>query len=470
MSNRIDAQAAQRMVSVLVPGTPPHQIAVGAAGTDGFGGTPAADHAWGLGGADQLGGGAEGDVLDGGAGGDLVSGGAGMDHLHGGTGNDTLYGGAEADELSGGPGDDYLDEGAGHSAIEGGPGNDTLVGGTGPDAFVMSRGSGDDVILDFTPGPGMGDHLALRDLQWEDLAFSESGAGVTVAWEGGSVLLQRVALADLAQDDFMFFDRPDLPPAARPPSGPAPERPTPSIDGPVIAGGLPPADPDLLPAPGEPPASFAFGDTIVTFGTDEAERMAGDSAWNHIFGRGGDDEISGGGGDDVLDGGDGNDELRGGAGPDRLEGGPGDDSLYGGADDDALMGGDGDDYLSEGRGHGMIEGGLGNDTLRGGGGADAFMVAPDSGNDVVLDFRATGRAQGAFDHIAFRDITADQVSVTDTGQGALVSWDTTGDDAADGSILLLGVAAADLRQSDFMFETPQFVAGISDIGSWYVFA
>ena len=33
----------------------------------------------------------------------------------------------------------------------------------------------------------------------------------------------------------------------------------------------------------------------------------------------------------------------------------------------------------------------------------AFMVSMDSGHDVVLDFEATGEAQGAFDHIAFME-------------------------------------------------------------------
>ena len=108
--------------------------------------------------------------------------------------------------------------------------------------------------------------------------------------------------------------------------------------------------------------------------------------------------------------------------------------------------------------------------LEGGSGADAFIVMPDSGNDVVLDFEATGEAQGAFDHIAFVDILPGQVRVTDTAQGALVWWDTNGDSAADGSILLQGVPLADLRQSDFMFnEEPAFIAGVSDMGSWYVF-
>lgn len=118
----------------------------------------------------------------------------------------------------------------------------------------------------------------------------------------------------------------------------------------------------------------------------------------------------------------------------------------------------------------MLEGGPGNDVLLGGAGSDAFMVSPDSGDDVVLDFQATGLAQGLFDHIAFMDIDAADVTVGDTGLGAKMTWDVDHDGAADGSLLLAGVRVEDLRQSDFMFDTPQFVGGISDVGSWYIFS
>ena len=456
--------------SASFAGMPDHQLAVGGDGVDTFGGTDAADHYWGLGGADRLGGGPEGDVLTGGEGPDLLVGGPGMDHLHGGEGNDSLYGGPDSDALAGGPGNDYLDEGPGHSDIEGQGGDDTLVGGAGPDAFVVDRTSGNDVIKDFTPGPGVGDHIALHDIRWADLTIGDTAAGVRISWDGGSVLLEGVQKSELAQDDFMFFDQPDLPPGARAPDGPTPERPTPSVDGPDITGALPAADHSLVPANGEPAHTIAFDTYAATIGTEHGDRLVGSDAWDQVFGRGGDDILLGKGGDDVLDGGEGNDWLWGGDGPDRLEGGRGSDVLVGGAGNDELNGGDGDDWLAEGEGHGMLQGGRGDDTYVGGAGSDAFMVAPDSGNDVVLDFRATGPAQGAFDHIAFMDIDAGDVMVEDTGLGARVAWDVGHDGTDDGSILLLGVAKDDLRQSDFMFETPQFVAGINDLGSWYVFA
>jgi serralysin len=432
------------------------------------------DYFWGLGSDDQIAGGDEDDLLYGDQGADVLGGGAGMDRLDGGTGDDRLFGGDEADTLLGHEGDDTLDEAAGHGDLEGGPGDDILIGGQGPDAFVMDGAdNGDDVIRDFTAGPGMFDHLALRDLRWEDLTIEDTDRGALVRWDGGSVLLESVLKAQLAQDDFMFADAPDVPPGTRSPTeGPTEER--------VLMTEVPEFTGEPLPGRGfdkladivleQGGLNFAFkGDNayqIIAGTPDDDDRQGGATA-DHFFGRDGDDRFDGKDGDDILNGDAGADELRGAAGMDRLDGGMGDDRLFGGDQADTLMGADGNDHLQEDAGHGMLEGGKGDDVFSGGEGADAFIVAPDSGNDVVLDFQARGDAQGAFDHVALRDISPDDVTVTDTDRGALVSWDVEG---VEGSIRLEGVAKADLRQSDFMFvEAPGFVDGIDDDGSWYIF-
>lgn len=452
-----------------------YRIAIGGSEADVIGGSEAFDHSWGLGGADKIGGGPEDDVLLGDEGRDLLSGNEGRDLVDGGAGDDTLYGGAAADNLLGREGDDWLDEGAGHSNIEGGPGDDTLVGGQGPDAFVVDPTSGDDVIKDFTAGPGMFDHIAFRNLRFEDLTIEDTDAGVKISWApNGSVLLEGVRKSELAQDDFMFATSPDLPPGERDPEGPTRERSTPSeagpeIDAPDRHGHSSRKDDDESPAGDDP--VIGFDRYTVAIGGDGRDELEGGATSDHFFGRGGDDRLAGNEGDDVLEGDDGSDVLRGGPGMDRVDGGAGGDRLFGGAEADELMGGDGDDKLSEGAGHGMLEGGRGDDTLTGGLGADAFIVSPDSGFDTVTDFQATGLAQGAFDHVALRDILPEDVGVEDTGEGALVSWDVDHDGEAEGSILLAGVAKADLRQSDFMFvEEPGFVEGINDFGSWYIFA
>lgn len=453
-----------------------YQVAIGSERPDAMLGDAARDYLWGMGGDDRIDAGEQDDVAYGDAGADLLIGRDGADRLSGGSGEDRLFGGAQADALRGGPGADYLDEGVGHGDLDGGPGADVLIGGPGPDAFAVDRMSGDDVIRDFTAGPGMFDHLALRDLRWADLGFEDTADGVRVSWDGGSVLLQGVRRADLAQDDFMFADSPDLPPGTRAPAGPADERASPmSSEGPAIDGDLPGADFDRLAdralRRGEVELRFSGEeDYVVTIGERGADRLSGSAAADHLFGRDGNDFLRGAAGDDVLQGDAGDDLLRGGDGMDRLDGGMGRDRLYGGAMADELMGMDGRDFLDGGAGHDMIEGGRGNDVIRGGAGADAFIVDPDSGFDWVLDFEARGLAQGAFDHLALRDIRPNQVSVFDTPAGAWVKWNTDAHADFDGGVLLQGVAKSELRQSDFMFVgEPGFVNDINSYGSWYVF-
>lgn len=434
------------------------------------------DYLWGLARNDMLAGGGDDDIVHGDRGDDVLIGGMGMDALDGGAGNDSLYGGDDGDNLVGGAGDDLLDEGLGHSMLNGGAGNDTLIGGEGPDAFVVSRTSGDDIIRDFTAGPGMFDHLALEGLRWEDLTFEGTDKGTLVRWDGGSVVLEGVEKGQLAQDDFMFADSPDLPPGKTAPDDPTEQRSvtleTPDIDNGDLPGGRFDKAADAALTNGS--LSFDFqGDTTyrMIVGRPGDDDRGGGETSDHIFGRTGNDRYIGYGGDDELNGDAGDDRLDGGAGMDRLDGGSGQDTLLGGGEMDELMGGAGDDFLDEGVGHGMLDGGMGNDTLVGGLGADAFLVGLDSGDDVVFGFEAQGDAQGAFDHIAFQDIRPDQVTVTDSEEGALVSWNTDGSPGAEGSIQLMGVTAGDLRQSDFMFGGPPgFVDGVSNVGSWFIFS
>lgn len=147
------------------------------------------DFLFGLEGADRLAGGGQDDFLFGGEGDDLLIGEDGQDRLEGGAGGDRLFGGDQDDDLTGGAGDDFLDEGVGHGDLDGGAGNDTLVGGQGPDAFAFDRMAGNDVIKDFTAGPGMFDHIVLRaGIGFGELRFEDTDAGVRISWLGGSLV------------------------------------------------------------------------------------------------------------------------------------------------------------------------------------------------------------------------------------------------------------------------------------------
>jgi cysteinyl-tRNA synthetase, unknown class len=94
----------------------------------------------------------------------------GNDTLIGGGVNVTLNGGAGNDSLIGGAGSDSLVGGGGNDTLNGGTGNDTLRGGGGNDMFQFTTGSGQDTIVDFTPGP-----VGSQDL------LDISGLGITAA-------------------------------------------------------------------------------------------------------------------------------------------------------------------------------------------------------------------------------------------------------------------------------------------------
>ena len=448
-----------------------YQLHIGGPRTDVAFGTDDMTIAFGRGGSDYLSGGGMEDDLQGGVGNDVLLGGDSGDHLEGGSGSDILIAGADPDEVRGGTGADYLHEGDGHGDVDGEQGNDLLIGGRGGDAFILTPDSGRDVILDFQAGPGIFDHLALRDISPEELRFQDTFAGVRVSWNEGraSVLLAGVFKADLTQDDFMFAnDRQVI-------------QPTTGDSGQVMAMSFAKDEGGALSAP-EPPSfttpseTFRFDEFSMQFGTDGADALQGTADRDFRFGLAGNDILFGGAADDDLKGDEGDDVLDGGDGRDHLMGGAGDDSLFGGAMTDSLMGGDGNDTIFAGAGHDMVEGEGGDDRLNGGDGADAFVVSFNSGNDVVTGGFDAG--PGAFDHIAFRGILADQVRVEnatrDDSTGVLVSWGTDAD--AGGSIFIVGLAKDVMAQDDFMFDADTGVEGafladveITTVGSQYIF-
>jgi VCBS repeat-containing protein len=123
----------------------------------------------------------------------------------------SLNGSSQAnDMLVGGTGADVLNSGAGNDFVIGLTGNDQLTGGTGDDQFVFTRGSGHDVVTDFTAGSGTDDVLELRGFGYTDLAgiravSSQVGADVVINLSAtDSVTLRGVQLADLAASDFLF--------------------------------------------------------------------------------------------------------------------------------------------------------------------------------------------------------------------------------------------------------------------------
>ena len=104
-------------------------------------GTNGSDTLIGNNSSNELVGNAGNDVLTGQGGRDVLTGGSGTDTISGGGGTDRLIGGSSADTLIGGGGSDRLD---------GGSGSDTMTGGSGRDTFVLRRGTGYDIVEDFS--------------------------------------------------------------------------------------------------------------------------------------------------------------------------------------------------------------------------------------------------------------------------------------------------------------------------------
>lgn len=174
-----------------------NDLIFGGGGNDRLRGRDGNDTLDGGNGRDRLWGDAGNDFLQGKAGNDTLYGGAGADTLEGGAGDDILFGGGGHDLLRGGTGDDVLDGGGGRDTLSGGSGNDTLTGGSGADRFIFSRGSGADLITDFSVAQG--DILQLaRNLT------GSMRTGAEVVQHFGTVIDGRAALYLATGDSIMF--------------------------------------------------------------------------------------------------------------------------------------------------------------------------------------------------------------------------------------------------------------------------
>ena len=117
---------------------------------------------------------------------------------------DEYTGTASADTLTGGAGDD---------TITGLAGDDTLAGGEGDDTFVFGSGHGSDTITDFTDGEDLIDLSAFTGITgFGDLTVTQSGSNVVINLSGqtggGTITLQNFTLADLDENDFVFYEAP----------------------------------------------------------------------------------------------------------------------------------------------------------------------------------------------------------------------------------------------------------------------
>jgi Ca2+-binding RTX toxin-like protein len=325
------------------------------------------------------------DFMVGALGDDEFFGFGGADFLDGGGGNDTLYGGAGADSLDGWDGNDFLFGEDDSDQLVGWLGDDVLNGGGGNDFLAGEQGND---TLD--GGPGV-----------DEASYAEDTLAVAANLLGGFAV-QRVGQPDFTVDTLIGIEN--------------------------LRGGS--------------------GDDF----------LLGDNNANRLEGLGGGDNLWGFGGNDTLIGGDGNDIIVGGDNDDTLESGLGQDWLYGqgGADTlratdatvnafNVLVGGDGNDTLIGGpTGFDYFYGGDGAT----GGGNDTFVIAPNSGTKVLIDFEVGG----------VNDVV--QLSGTSLTSFAQVQANLSFSGAINGSVLVagagtqvwfLGVAPGQLTAGDFLF-------------------
>lgn len=343
------------------------------------------------------------DEMDGGRGNDRLFGLAGNDEIDGGAGDDVLDGGDGADDLDGDAGNDSLYGGAGNDLLNGGAGDDLLMGGAGSDVFEFYRGSGRDVIADFTNGIDRIEIDGLGRAAVEALIGTARQVGRDVLLDlgaGNSITLQDFRLSDLDLTDFRGIGgggggAPITPPPVQPPA----------------------------PSPVQPPAEPVRGRDID--GTNRADQLTGTAGNDDMDGRGGNDQMRAGAGDDDMDGGDGNDSLWGEDGRDDLDGGRGNDRLDGGAGDDVLVGG------------------RGNDTLTGGSGADVFEFRRGDGRDLITDF-TNGVDRIELDGFRARDLTGILNGARQVGADVVLSL------PGNGFVTLADFQLSQLDRGDFL--------------------
>ena len=117
---------------------------------------------------------------------------------------------------------------------------------------------------------------------------------------------------------------------------------------------------------------------------------------------------------------------------------------------DTINGGPGADFINGLSGNDRIEGKGGADQLIGGQGSDTFVFKPGFGKDVIMDFAPAGPAHDVIEVTTslFPDWNALQGAITDSGQGAVITFD------ANDTITLTDVTKAQLvtnHVGDFLF-------------------
>jgi hypothetical protein len=389
---------------------------------------------------DQINAGGGDDSVKAGEGDDLIFGSWGRDAIEGGAGDDLVYGGSGNDALSGGDGDDSFRVTGNKTA--GFEGYDTYDGGAGKDAVVAYGGQVDIGLAAFGAANGIeiidasgasGPVRLLGDWNANTLDFSAATllGGIAIDGGGGNDTIVGSAGNDVIEGGGWGNQTID--------GGAGNDAIHADKGNDTVSGG---DGDDSFRVTGNKTAGFegydtydggAGKDAVVAYGGQVDIGLAAFGAANGI---------------EIID-------ASGASGPVRLlgdwnantldfsaatllggiaiDGGGGNDTIVGSAGADDLRGGE--------YGNDVLNGGAGTDLMQGGKGKDVFVFDKGWGRDTVsdyadnsdkLDFRKSGAA-------GFGDLKLAQV-----GQDIVISL------GAD-EVVLLGINAATITQSDFIF-------------------
>ncbi|MDY6939977.1 MAG: DUF4347 domain-containing protein [Cyanobacteriota bacterium] len=333
-------------------------------------------------------------IIDGTENDDTLIGGDRNDAITGFAGNDLLLGNGGSDRIFGNRGNDSIDGGDGGDLISGNQDNDLLQGGGGFDVIFGNQGN--DLILggeetDFLYG-GLNDDTLLGEAGDDDLRGDE-GDDLLEGGDGNDIVAGGKGVDSLQGND---------------------------------------GDDRLFGNLGNDAIDGGSGNDTITGGKDD----------DVISGSAGDDSLLGNFGDDAIGGGDGDDTLIAGKGNDLAFGELGNDWLRGNIGDDTLDGGDGNDDLRGGRDNDILTGGLGDDSLTGGGGSDRFILTPNTGNDIIVDF-TDGVDLLAVSPELLLELQQRSAIATATAEGAKI-------ELGSGSVFLPGFNAAGIDVNDFV--------------------
>ncbi|MCL4680243.1 MAG: hypothetical protein KJZ92_03130 [Rhodocyclaceae bacterium] len=396
-------------------------------------------------------------AINGGDNGEQINAGGGNDVVNAGGGNDLIYGSSGTDRVDGGAGDDL---------IYGGSGNDVLAGGEGNDTFRVTNskakclegydsyngGEGNDVIaaVGAAVDIGMTNFSAADGIEVIDATGATGPVRVLGDWKANSLDFSGTAFAG---------------------------------DVTINGGG------------GNDTITGSAGNDVIEGGGWGNQTIDGGAGDDLIYADKGNDTVSGGDGNDTFkvsgnkcagfegwdkyDGGDGNDKIvvfgekvdigltafsaansietidvTGATGPVRLLGDGsantldfsgttlvGDIMIDGGGGNDTIIGSAGAEIIRGDSGNDVLNGGAGNDLLNGGSGLDVFDFNQGWGRDTVADYRDN------YDKFDFRDSGAASFAGVTVAQVGLDTVISVGGD----EVVLLGINAATITQSDFIF-------------------